>query len=972
MTEDLQFAPHMQSSIGAAVSTTMPHLRPTLSPELTLVGPGGRKVTMDPPKTDPPGAGLQMLGPEGVVGIDPRHILRMEPTPGSVDVEPNYLACIEFDLPELPWLFTPARADQGRLRPWLALVVLERADHQPQPGRPLPVVDVAPARLPDPASSWAWAHVQRPAGRAGPLTSRLLCPRRLEQSTPYLACLVPAFEGGRVAGLTDGDQQVDALGDAWQVGGGVVRLPVYHHWEFTTGEAGDFEQLASAVVPLKKDEIAALGGVSVDITEPWRNGEPLRTSDGTRARQTIVVQGVLSLHDPPDDTVDAAAVEDFMTRVADQISRGAEDDVTLPFYGGHHLVRREIDAGETGWPADLNLWPERRIPAALGAEWVRENQEFLMARAWEQVGPVREANRLRARTAFCTEVASSVHRRDIGTLDPAELLRLAGPVNDRVMTDSGLPLRTEIAVSPAPTALADPALHRLVLRSRGPISRRTGVRPASYVARALGGELIPPMPAPVVTAPQATAPLAEEDSDELAARVGSALRSDDSHRAGTVLRVLSAMAVSAEANGFPDQAQALTSAVADPVRRMVGETPEDALAAEGTDGTMPALRLLSLDRAFTATTVAPLVGELAERFGAMSAGPAVNVPVLHHVLASDSMSDDPGSHLLELGVPVDQSALGARLTTALEPGPLLAARLAHQASPEPGFLAAETPAPTDPVMMCPSFPAPLALALKERLPDWFLPGSALIPDNRAVLLKANPEFIAAFMVGANDEINRELRWREYPTDLRGTPFTQFWPRTDGVSDVPPLHTWTPDGALGSHLAAGAGGLDVLLIRGPLVRRYPDMTVAALPPEARHQPGLAEESWQRPVMILNLDEQTAAYAFELPEATVHDWWFVLAENAHRVRFGFDTAETATAQQADEETHEAQPRPPWSDLNWGDVDGGRGFAEIDGRVLPSAGTPTPVSGGRWNAAEVANMALQRPFRIVRSARSLIGDP
>ncbi|WP_431047032.1 hypothetical protein ACQUSR_33200 [Streptomyces sp. P1-3] len=967
MPEELQFAPYMQSSIGASVGTTMPHLEPVLTPQLTLVGPGGRQVPMDTP-----GTGLQMLGPEGVIGIDPRHIVRMEPTPGSSDTEPNYLAYVEFDAPELPWLFTPARAEQGRLRPWLALAVIEVEGHPVQPGRPLPFVDVDSALLPDPASSWAWAHVQRPAGRPGPLTSRLLCPRKLSAGVGYVACLVPAFEGGRVAGLTDGDQRVGARGDAWQIGRGVVRLPVYHHWTFKTGAEGDFEQLASAVVPLKADEIVELGGVTVDITEPWRNGEPLRSGDPAGGRQTIVVQGVLTLHDPPEGTVTPAALADFAGRVAEQISRGSKDDVTPPLYGGHHLVREDIEATGTGWLADLNLRPEHRLAAALGADYVREEQEFLMARAWEQVGPIREANRLRRRAAFCTEVASSVHRRNVRTLSPAELLRLAAPVNDRVRTGSGLPLRTEIAVSPAPTELAAPALHRLLLRSRGPVARRTGVDPGTYVNRALSGELVPPLPAPVVTAPETTQPLPREDSDEFAAQVGSALRSDDTRRAGRLLRVMSAVAVSAQANGFTDQSQALTAVIAAPVRRMLGEEPAEGPAADGEAvETLSADRLLSLERTFTTANVGSVVPDLAARFTEMTPGLAMNVPALHHVLAQDSMADDPGTHLLELGVPVDPGSLRERLGAAFEPGPLLAARLAYQASPAPGFLAAEEVSPTDPVMLCPAFDVPMALAVSERWPDWFLPGSGTIPDNRAVLLKANARFIAAFMVGVNVEMNREMRWREYPTDLRGTPFTAFWPRTDAIFDVPPIHTWALEGGLGSHLAGGAGGLDVLLIRGPLVRRYPDMTVAAIPPESRHQRDLAESTWESPKMILNLDEQTAAYAFELPEGDIHDWWFVLAENVHRVRFGFDTPETRVAQ-AEEGVFEEEPAPPWSDLDWATVDGGRGFAEIDGRVLPSADTPTPVISGRWNAAEVANMALQRPFRIVRSARSLIGDP
>src|SRR6478672_74359 len=69
-----------------------------------------------------PAAGftLAVMGPGDVLGIDPRIVLRTDPRPAASDVEPNYFAQIEFDPPDFPWLFTPAKsgADQ-RLRPWL-------------------------------------------------------------------------------------------------------------------------------------------------------------------------------------------------------------------------------------------------------------------------------------------------------------------------------------------------------------------------------------------------------------------------------------------------------------------------------------------------------------------------------------------------------------------------------------------------------------------------------------------------------------------------------------------------------------------------------------------------------------------------------------------------------------------------------------------------------------------------------------
>ena len=106
---------------------------------------------------------------------------------------------------------------------------------------PLPVLEItAPARpdheLPDLSESWAWAHAQIAGSQrdAGSLkqslagdpaltVSRLLCPRRLDPLTDYLACVVPAFMLGCKAGLglpiEPADEQPPlGLAPAWVVG----------------------------------------------------------------------------------------------------------------------------------------------------------------------------------------------------------------------------------------------------------------------------------------------------------------------------------------------------------------------------------------------------------------------------------------------------------------------------------------------------------------------------------------------------------------------------------------------------------------------------------------------------------------------------------------------------------------------------------------------------------------------------------
>ena len=213
------------------------------------------------------------------------------------------------------------------------------------------------------------------------------------------------------------------------------------------------------------------------------------------------------------------------------------------------------------------------------------------------------------------------------------------------------------------------------------------------------------------------------------------------------------------------------------------------------------------------------------------------------------------------GVRVDATGLQSRLVDALAPEPNAGRRAAARAI-VPDRVG--DPLGLDPVMSAPDLPAPLALGLLVDGPDWFLPGLGDFPPDRVRLLAANDEFIEAFMVGANHEFNRELLWREYPTDQRGTPFRVFWPRPAGGTDIPPIAEFTA-GNLGTHLSQGAGHLSVLLVRAELLRRFPQTQVFAAP--AAGSPGaltldLDTRSWKPPVFVIPIDPATTAYAFDI--------------------------------------------------------------------------------------------------------------
>lgn len=82
--------------------------------------------------------------------------------------------------------------------------------------------------------------------------------------------------------------------------------------------------------------------------------------------------------------------------------------------------------------------------------------------------------------------------------------------------------------------------------------------------------------------------------------------------------------------------------------------------------------------------------------------------------------------------------------------------------------------PLRPVQWYPEFHRPMYRFLREMSQEYILPGLEKIPQNTVGLLQTNRRFIEAFMVGLNHEMASELRWREFPTNMRGNYFRSFW------------------------------------------------------------------------------------------------------------------------------------------------------------------------------------------------------
>jgi hypothetical protein len=456
-------------------------------------------------------------GAGDVIGISASQVVRTDPIDGAVGVEPNYFAQIEFDRPDLPWLFTPAAAVGERLRPWIVLVVLDAegtATCTVRSGSPLPVLSVsadAAAALPDLTSSYLWAHAQvilpdgvnldQVLGIGGDprLTiSRLMCPRHLAPNRWYVAAVVPAFNVGRLAGLGLPVAPADEaqLQPAW-VGGAAVDLPVYYSWRFRTGEDADFERLARQLTgrPLP----AGVGTRALDVSRPGAGLPSLPAATDVNDTKAITwLDGALRPIDsdnlPSRDASVTQAFQSSLTVLLDQpanlMRSGVADPVVAPpIYGDKHVLAVTVDgAAVPPWISELNLDPRTRVAAGIGTQVIQARQEDYVARAWRQLGDVLAANRLLRAAQFARSSSLRIHAR-LATLDAASMLGMTYPSHQRLVgVIDGKTLNRNVAISRLPSVAVEPAFRRLTRGSTG-VGRAAATALASSVVERFAAQV---------------------------------------------------------------------------------------------------------------------------------------------------------------------------------------------------------------------------------------------------------------------------------------------------------------------------------------------------------------------------------------------------------------------------------------------------------------------------------------------------
>ncbi|OXM50376.1 hypothetical protein [Amycolatopsis alba] len=936
------FLPWLRTGLTTRIKGDVAGPRATIPIGLRLTGDAieDGKPALNREFTQP----VQLYGPGDVVGVDPRAVSRTEPKPGITNFEPNYLAHIEFYDEDFPWRYSPAKPDETkkRLAPWLALVVLSETPVEFEDGRvpekPLPFITVKnPQALQPPGELGAWAHVHVNGELDGRIAvdgedmartlenlnrvlreapdsacSRVLCPRHLKPSTTYHAFLVPAFEAGRLAGLGEAvPETLSATKPSWGSGTGDVVLPYYHRWSFTTSTVGDFEFLVRLLKPYEADN--PVGRRDMDAHRRIYGLPPLTTP--TTPDGVLKLGGALQLPDT-DDHPDAYENWDgYHTKPVspypNQWQRAMAGFVNLAgAYRQKPPQAANAEAAGAGVSA-MEEEPDPVITPPLYGCWPALTQTLLTENG-QPVPP--------------EQLRNWVHRLN---LDPRH--RVAAQFGTKVVQ-----ARQEEFMAAAWNQLGDIQRANALIRA-AQLGRQVG--------NALHGKHVEPY------APK-TAAVGDQPVPSKALTLTAPAHGRVLERATTAFARTAAGAGDPEllAVGYKvDRSRVAAAPMSAPMRRITRP------------GSRLRKRLLSDGNQFD------LLVDRIDRKEVFAARPKVAPPVTTASLglAPRAAAADPVDETLGVIETIDDMLDGLRAEKTVLENLAASMDLPERLRLAIGKNLVE-------ILAYPVFDMPMYEELLKFSVETFVPNIGLLPENSITLLENNRQFIESYLIGLNHEMAREMLWREFPTDQRGTPFRQFWdprpvPLEPGESreawrerlyDIPPLHRWAKTAKLGENnhrrLPPEPGKNQkkdlVLVIRGELLKKYPNVSIYAhkavwprkkdgtpdtsgertIAPIPANVP-LSDELVRLPVYEAKVSPDLYLLGFPLSEDEARSggadklgWFFVLKERPGDPRFGLDEPPPGPLPEVE----------VWNDATWGHLDPGNpgsGFVRFDRGVV-----------------------------------------
>ncbi len=583
------------------------------------------------------------------------------------------------------------------------------------------------------------------------------------------------------------------------------------------------------------------------------------------------------------------------------INENPDPLLTAPLYGQWHaltqrLIKETDDSNinpNYNWVHELNLDARWRVSAGFGTKVVQDNQEPYMKSAWDQVGAIVEANNKIRQAQLAKTVAQMFHFKHLAPIkekSQGTFLSLAAPLHGRVLNE-GVTVYHEKKLSLMSSAPSSTNMRKL-MRPRGKLMKRLAFDEPSP----LGGLIERVNSGEISAAPPKTTPEGLVTTDDLIEAtkptnipgfIDSWL---DKYRwlqwVPLILAIIIVLLLLLlRPSGVVWAIGVALASVLLYFYNLLNKWGKAKAAYEGLkEENQTEASVDNLPKSPDFEITFPRMSFLPS-FGTTDSAEATKFKLaLQHVNATFQES-------LNLGVIRPRPTLNLQTINnvvfdGLHPN-LTIPRWVLNGFVLPPIFEAQVKEVFVEAMAYPKFNLPMYKPLVEHSAELFLPNVNYIAQNSISILETNQKFIEAYMVGLNHEFARELLWREYPTDQRGSYFRQFWD-VDGyldthpieknsvverlntilsvqenaelqvyydqltgsagpidaaylleahqqvlheeLKDIKPLHYWEKASKLGEHDNRESGEEDqeevVLAIRGELLKKYPTAVIYA--------------------------------------------------------------------------------------------------------------------------------------------------
>ncbi len=855
--------------------------------------------------------------------------------------------------------------------------------------------------------------------------SRLVCPRKLKPGTSYHAFVIPSYESGRLAGMGSDAATIAGahLKIAWE--GTDLNFPYYYRWKFNTGTIGDFEYLVRLLKPKVAD--SRVGRRVMDMTRPegslvWMEdnenklGGILRLGGALKVPSEaltdaeiekmnkfdqwaikkapeihpfqVELAGLLNLADDYNIKPSANANTDAKNNSDLPLDPNEDSDplITPPVYGKWHAMVERVYKDRAGnridnnynWINELNLDPRFRVPAHFGTRVVQDNQEDYMEAAWEQVGDVLSANRQIRFGQFAMAASTALYTKHFETAtatDASKMILLTAPLQKRVMLTNGSTAFHTLKQTVVPPSFLSAPMRRIT-KPRGRLATQLQqqlpagetLRLENIITKINAGVLLPAPPKIMPPAlPCVDAVAAELEPTGIPGYLKELLKKYPwlpvFSLGLAILVILFVLLIGGTALIIAGLAIAgalvalwrkLLQAVKDLASATAFSSSGQTVASVDAIPPSPDFHLSTPDENFLPTVNGATDNAQAVQF-------KTSLKDMYRLM-----------QVTKTGIPVtipplkiELNKVAVNMLQQLHPQKTIAAWTWQQISIPAWIKEQQVDEGFVEAMAYPKINKPMYFDLKKISDELFLPNVQLIEHNSITLLETNQPFIESYMVGLNHEFARELLWREYPSDQRGSYFRQFWDissvlkdpklavkseaeQREPYYDITKLHEWRRLSKLGDHDNRQKPNEPkkeevVLVIRGELLKKYPTAVVYAHKANWSVNADTHQTDVHEPRSLLNqaegdkdepdpniiktplysakVDPDIYFFGFDLsvaeakgvtepdtPTLANAGWFFVIKERPGEPRFGLDVPATDGGN---------QDLISWNDLDWSKV-------------------------------------------------------